>query len=324
MSRDAGRSVGRRWQGRAPAKVNLFLRILTREAEGHHQIETCFQALELSDRVTVEVVARPGIDLEVEGIGAGELGPSHENLAVRAAREWLEAVRLKGQGDSSTDGRGIRIHLQKAIPHGGGLGGGSSDAAAVLRGLDELHGHPLGVHRLARIGAVLGADVPFFVLGRSRALGWGRGDRLLPLPPLPVREVVVGLPGFGISTPWAYGLLAERRSAAGADWPGAEIVDLDELDRWESMEEMAENHFQAPLESVHRELALIREGLVERGARPTLLSGSGSAVFGVAPVGGFSEDALSALARAVPGVRWIRTRTLGGGKDSLAEVVGRK
>ena len=324
MSRDAGTSMGGRWQGRAPAKVNLFLRILTREAEGYHQIETCFQALELSDRVTVEMVARPGIHLEVEGIGAGELGPGHENLAVRAAREWLQAVRLKGHEDPSGHGSGIRIHLEKAIPHGAGLGGGSSDAAAVLRGLDELHGHPLGVPRLAQVGAVLGADVPFFVLDRPRALGWGRGDRLIPLPSLPVREVILGLPDFGIATPWAYGLLAEQRTESEIGWPGAAIVALDELDRWESMEEMAENAFQTPLEAVHRELALIREGLAEAGARPTLLSGSGSAVFGVAPVGGLPEGSLSALGRALPGVRWIRTRTLGGGKDSLGEAAGRE
>lgn len=312
MTRSAGASKDGRWQDRAPAKVNLFLRILTREEGGYHQIETCFQALELSDRVTVEVVTPPGLHLEVSGVGAGELGPSEENLTVRAARAWLEVMRTQGDGNPAFQGRGIRIHLKKAIPHGAGLGGGSSDAAAVLRGLDELHGDGLGIVRLARIGASLGADVPFFVLNRPRALGWGRGDRLLPLSALPVREVLLGLPDFGIPTPWAYGLLAEQRRSAKAGWPGARIVALGELDRWKAMEMMAENDFQMALEAVHPELAMIREGLAEAGARLTLLSGSGSAVFGVAPLGGFSNGALDTLRRAMPGVRWIRTRTLAG------------
>jgi 4-diphosphocytidyl-2-C-methyl-D-erythritol kinase len=294
------------WSGAAPAKVNLLLRVLAREAGGHHQLETVFQALELSDEVHLERTREPGVRLDLEGVAPGELGPDASNLAVRAARAYLEALGPGGQ-----DRGGVQVRLEKRIPHGAGLGGGSSDAGTVLRGMDVLHGGALGLPVLVELGAALGADVPFFALDRPRALGWGRGDRLLPLPPLPVREVVLACPPEPIATPWAYRMLAEHREAAGMGSAGGALVDPGRLGSWEGVAEAAENAFQAALEPLRPDLARLREALSAAGAVPALLSGSGSAVFGVFRSSAEAAEGVRRVERAVPGTRAIRTRTRG-------------
>jgi 4-diphosphocytidyl-2-C-methyl-D-erythritol kinase len=295
------------WRGSAPAKVNLFLRVLAREETGYHQIETLFQALELSDGVAVERTDGFGIELEVEGVAPGVLGPDDENLAVRAARAYLGSVSdIQG-----ADG-GWRIHLAKRIPHGAGLGGGSSDAAAVLRGLDALHGNRVGTEGLVRIGARLGADVGFFVLDRALALGWGRGDRLLPLDPLPPREVVLALPPFRIDTAWAYRTLAQEREATGREGPGGGVIDLHRLRSWDGVAGWAENAFQAALAQAHPELGRLVDELTRAEAELALLSGSGCAVFGVFADAEAADRAAAAMDGSGAAERVIRTRTLGG------------
>lgn len=300
-----GRDV--RWTGRAPAKVNLSLRVLAREEGGYHQIETVFQALELADEVTIVLTDEPGVRLRLDGVGPGALGPERENLAVRAARAYLEALDPDGWEES-----GVRIRLVKRIPHGSGLGGGSSDAAAVLRGMEELHDRTLGLSRLVSIGASLGADVAFFVLDTPRALGWGRGDRLLPLPPLPSREVVIARPQQPIATPWAYRTLAEQRAREGRDRAGGAVVSLEDLESWDEVAARAENAFQGALEPVRPELGVLRRTLLEAGAAPALLSGSGSAVFGVFDEASKADAGESAVRDALRAVRTLRTRTVGG------------
>lgn len=277
------------WTGQAPAKVNLFLRVLAREESGYHQLETLFQALELADEVTLEWLRLPtllasgspdpqGIELEVEGVPAEALGPPEANLAVRAARLFFEA--LPGVRDTLPR---LRIHLRKRIPHGAGLGGGSSDAATVLRGLNELLGNPLDAGALATLGARLGADVAFFLCGSPLALAWGRGDRLLPLPPLPRAPVVLLLPARRIATPEAYGVLARSRVDADRPTPPARVFapDAAPWTDWTSVAREAENDFEVALAPAYPELVHLRRVLEEAGARPALLSGSGSAVFGV-------------------------------------------
>jgi len=313
---------GRRtWSGAAPAKVNLFLRVLAREESGYHQVETLFQALELADEVTMDLTPGPGeIQLEVEGVPADALGPAEQNLAVRAARLLLDTV--------GTEPPGLRIHLVKRIPHGAGLGGGSSDAATVLRGLNELLGRPLDAGRLATLGGRLGADVAFFLCGSPLALGWGRGDRLLPMPPLPPADVVVALPEARIATPDAYARLARWRAerelgAAPARVLGVRGTDSAEplaagapWSSWAAVAREAENDFAPALHGAYPELAGIRDALAAAGARPALLSGSGSAVFGVFPEdvrgGGPGVDTHGLKAE---GIRVFRTRTRGGGGD---------
>jgi 4-diphosphocytidyl-2-C-methyl-D-erythritol kinase len=339
------------WSGAAPAKVNLFLRIVAREAGGYHQLETLFQALELEDRVSVSLEpvagavgsgeraspapeggASDGLDpagapgplpvhLEVTGVLPGALGPPHENLVVRAARVLLEALPADHPVLRLPEGErpGVRIVLEKAIPHGAGLGGGSSDAATVLVGLNQLLGSPLDRSRLVRLGGTLGADVPFFVTEAPLALAWGRGDRLLPLPALPRAAVLLALPPWGMATPGAYGRLARLRERSGAgDYPGSELHEfLAEGGRgwgWEDVARRSDNQFEAALFPDHPELVRIHRALVELGATPARLSGSGSALFGVFPDVETLPAALEAELReaaGVDGLRTIRTTTRG-------------
>jgi 4-diphosphocytidyl-2-C-methyl-D-erythritol kinase len=310
-----GPSAPLTWSGSAPAKVNLFLRVLAREEGGYHQIETLFQALELADRVGLQISWEEepgGIALQLEGVEEGALGPSGENLVVRAARAFLEAAAPSFEGRPP----GVAIHLTKRIPHGAGLGGGSSDAAAVLRGLAALLPERVSPSHLQALAGRLGADVPFFLADTPLALGWGRGDQLLPLPPLPPRELLLLVPPEGISTPWAYAELAAHRSRAGSGPPPARILGAglvgdpgDTMVRWGQVTALAENAFQAALQPHRPDLEEIRRALEGVGASPALLSGSGSALFGVFATPGEADAAEEALARRLPGVGRIRTRT---------------
>ena len=160
----------------APAKINLWLRILAREASGFHSLESLFCAVDLCDSVRLERV-EAGVQLEVEG--GVDTGPPESNLVVRAARAFLVAT---GAGDG-----GVRIHLRKRIPSAAGLGGGSSDAAATLRGLNVLYGDQLGQDAVMQIGVGLGSDVPFFLGGSAFALAWSRA-RFGPPPACATRR----------------------------------------------------------------------------------------------------------------------------------------
>jgi 4-diphosphocytidyl-2-C-methyl-D-erythritol kinase len=293
----------------APAKVNLLLRVLAREEGGFHQLETLFQALELADEVEVRRgEAGKGPTLELAGVEPGALGPPEGNLAVRAVRFLAEAAGVPPD---------FGIRLVKRIPHGAGLGGGSSDAAAVLLAANGLLGAPLPHAGLATLGGRLGADVPFFVAESSLALGWGRGDRILPLPALPRAPVLLALPPWGIATPEAYAALARHR--AGAQPPGSALFgpDQEPWEDWDTVARAAENAFEAALFPQYPELLRIRDALRTCGAGVTLLSGSGSAVFGVfpdldpeAPLPGRIGEEVARRA-AVEGLRLVATATRG-------------
>ena len=254
----------------APAKVNLVLRVGARRADGYHNVDTLFAAVGLCDRLRVERVAA-GITVEVVG---ADLGDPRDNLVYRAARAYLDARAGRG---------GVAIRLVKRIPVGGGLGGGSSDAAATLRCLDELFEPPAGAAALTGVARGLGADVPFFLSPSALALGGGRGDHLTPLPPLPPRPVLlVGSPE-GVGTAWAYDLLARGRGG-GAEGPSAGEPDPPPAARcrdWTTVAGMAHNDFEAPVFGVRPDLRATVVSL--RGTSPllALMSGSGSTVFAV-------------------------------------------
>jgi 4-diphosphocytidyl-2-C-methyl-D-erythritol kinase len=263
----------------ARAKVNLRLVVLAREETGFHQLETVLCALALGDVVEVEPAAA-GIELQVTG---ADLGPAESNLAVRAAEAFFR--------ESGIDA-GVRIVLEKQVPLGAGLGGGSSDAAAVLRLLNRLHGEPVAPARLLEIGGRLGADVPFFLVDTPLALAWGRGDRLLPLPGPPPAPALVVVPPFGISTPDAYAQLAAARARAdhdsgvdparGGTGPSpAAVLRPDDLADWHGLASCACNDFEAVLFPRHGLLAAVRASLAGAGARIARLTGSGSALFGI-------------------------------------------
>lgn len=283
---------------RAPAKLNLWLRVLARETDGYHQIETLFCALELADELEITEAA-PGIRLDVEG---ARLGPVEDNLVYRAARSYHDAI---GRAPA------VHVRLRKHVPAGAGLGGGSSDAAATLLALDRMHGEPVGREGLLDMGARLGADVPFFVTGAPLALGWGRGDRLLPLPPPPGAPVLLAVPPFAVSTPEAYRLLDERRDRDSTT-AGASVLDPSACGDWTAIAARAANDFEDALRARHPELEEIRGALDAHGARIARVTGSGSAVFGVFRDEAGRAQARRVLARTFDGVRLIETASRAG------------
>ena len=256
----------------APAKVNLFLRVLAREEGGYHGLETLFCALSLADSVTVRRGA-PGIRLHVDG--AVDTGPPERNLCVRAGEIFHAAL-----GEPPA----LDVHLTKRIPAAAGLGGGSSDGAATLRALNALLGRPLGRAALLRLAGELGSDVPFFLCGSPLALAWSRGERLLALPPLPPRPVLVAHPGAAMPTADAFRRLAERRE--GGYEPESRSIRLDALKDWDQVAALAGNDFE---EVVMEKIPVLRDALGAMraaGATVARMAGSGSSVFGV-----FADDA---------------------------------
>ncbi|HEX6574173.1 MAG TPA: 4-(cytidine 5'-diphospho)-2-C-methyl-D-erythritol kinase, partial [Gemmatimonadaceae bacterium] len=183
----------------AQAKLNLHLRVLSREESGYHSIETIFHRIDLADDVLVEVTTRER-SLDVEGI---DTGPVESNLAWKAAELYAAHNRWPG---------GFRIELEKRIPVGAGLGGGSADAAAVLRALNAMSPQPMAAQGLLSLASKLGADVGFLTGDSVMALAWGRGERMLSLTPLPCHDVLLMTPDFSVSTADAYRWLDEDRA----------------------------------------------------------------------------------------------------------------
>ncbi len=279
----------------APAKVNLFLRVLAQESSGFHQLETLFTALEFGDTLTLEG-ARSGITLETDG---PPMGPPEENLVYRAAKGFLEEG---GIGD------GVRIHLKKRVPLAAGLGGGSSDAGAALLGLQSLFPGALGGEQLLHLAGTLGSDVPFFLSPSSLTLAWGRGDCLLPLPPLPPAPVLLALPPIEVPTPVAYRLLVEEREKAPARH-ATRLLSPGGFSSWERLAILAENDFEEPVFREFPVLGQIRDSLRKSGPIFTLLCGSGAGLFGL-----YEEESTATRARVdlsdrFPDTRFLLTRT---------------
>lgn len=287
----------------APAKVNLTLRVLSRESSGFHQLETLFAVVEFGDVVTLSLRGS-GISLTLD---EPHLGPPEENLVYRAAKGFRELTGVD---------EGFEIHLEKRIPVQAGLGGGSSDAAATLRVLHSLFPGRIGGGPLLELAASLGADVPFFMGPSALALAWGRGDRLLSLPALPKAPVLLAIPPQGVSTPEAYGLLARARETQNPN-RGPALMALESLTDWEGVQRLVENDFEEVLFPAFPFLARLREALEETGPRFSLLSGSGSALFAVYRAQEEALEAKASLGATFPDTRFIETQTL----DSLPDPI---
>lgn len=252
----------------AQAKINLLLRVLAREASGYHSIETVFLRLDLGDDVCVRIGSGRALDCAGPALPATGLGPVEKNLAFRAAVAYSEATGWPG---------GFSIEIGKRIPVGGGLGGGSADAGAVLRALDALAPRPLGA-RLVELSAPLGSDVPFMTIESPMALAWGRGERMMPVRPLEPRSVLLVMPGFPIATAQAYDWVSSDRGTYVAT---GEVIAPDSLATWESLVAVATNDFEPVVARRHPVIAEIVDELASRDALLSMLSGSGSTVFGV-------------------------------------------
>ena len=257
----------------AQAKVNLALRVGGRRGDGYHELATIFARIGLADDVVVRVL-RSGLTLAVHRDGSPDraLEDPATNLAAVAARAYMRASAWPS---------GCGIHIEKRIPIGAGLGGGSADAGAVLRALDSLSPEPLGEAELVRIGATLGADVPFFTTEAAMALGGGRGDLLEPLTPLPARALALVMPKFSISTTDAYAWLdADRPGLATPTSPDLESLRAHARD-WATLARNAANDFQPVIEARHPVITTYCGALRDAGAVLAMMSGSGSAVFGI-------------------------------------------
>ncbi len=272
--------MSRRFAVTAPAKLNLHLEVLGRRPDGYHEVRTLLVSIDLADELTGEAT-EGGLELVVRPQGAAPAG--EDNLVLRAA------AALRG---SRAPGRGARLELTKRIPQGGGLGGGSADAAAALVLLErlwELEPDPAERHRIA---AGLGADVPFFFSG-GLALGLGRGDEVIPLNDLPTRRTVVLVPGVAVATAEAYG-----RLDPGPEWrrPDERILaftaGLVPEPPWSAMrndlEPVVEEGWPAVAEALARLHAV---GAAER----TGMTGSGAAVYALFPEAAEAQTAAESL-----------------------------
>jgi 4-diphosphocytidyl-2-C-methyl-D-erythritol kinase len=260
----------------AQAKINVLLRVGARDSSGYHAISTWFLRLDLADEIAVRVGGNVrAIDVAGPRRPPTGLGPAEQNLAYRAAVAYAEHTGWP---------RGFSIEVTKNIPVGGGLGGGSADAGAVLRTLDALAAEPLGSQTLTELAGSLGSDVPFLTSEFIAAFGEGRGEKLQPVDPLPARDVVLVVPDFAVSTADAYRWLDESRSNVPA--PGALqtwLVPMTALTSWELLREtpLHTNDFEPVVERRHPALLQFRERLISSGAQIAHLAGSGSTVFGV-------------------------------------------
>ena len=267
----------------AHAKVNLLLRVLAREDDGYHGLETIFALLDLHDTLVVERTDSREVALTVEG---ADTGPFIHNTVFKAATMVLDAV---GQPF------GLRLHLIKRIPVRAGLGGGSSDGAAALLAVNQLAGNAVPRHELLQFAARLGSDVAFFVAQAPLALAWGHGERLLRLPPLPAAPALLLTPSVGVSTAEAYGWVSAARKQDGRR--GALALDLDSLSAWGSIGRMAGNDFESPVFQRVPEIRAAFEALA--GTRPLVcrMSGSGSTLFAIYRSARDRDDARMMLGR---------------------------
>lgn len=278
---------------RPSAKVNLTLRVGTRQASGFHDVRTVLQSIALHDTLTVSARRGP-LGLVV---GAPGVPSDRTNLVWRAAELlWRDAGR-------SGDPRDAHLRLEKAIPPAAGLGGGSADAAAALAGLNVIWDLRRSRRDLMRLGAELGSDVPFFFVGGT-ALGAGRGDEVYPLDDVARLSVVVIKPSFGVATADAYGWLDTDRAAGARDvrraarevevgWPAGPIA--------------LENDLEGPVARRQAGVTEMVEACLSQGAIGAAMTGSGSAVFGL-----FAGTSAARAARRLARPDWLVlvTRTL--------------
>ena len=267
---------------KAPAKVNLTLEVLARLPNGYHELDSWMHKVSLFDYLSLTINKSPGIDLTCSD---SSLPTDESNLVYRAADLFYREI-----GKSPR----VSIDLQKNIPIAAGLGGGSSDCAATLKGLNRLYGNPLDQERLLELGKGLGADVPFFIYPSCSARARGIGERLSVLPPLSGCFLVLVNPGIAVSTKWVFENLQKKFTSSSL------------LARWENSPETANyalttggktyilgrasercidftlvNDLEEVTIAKYPEILIIKEFLLGQKSCGTLMSGSGSTVFGL-------------------------------------------
>ena len=280
----------------APAKVNLSLKIAGKRADGFHEIETFIAPVSLADTLKIEAQGS-GIDFRCDD---PSIPPGEENLVVRAAKAFFDATKQKG---------GVAIKLQKKIPHGAGLGGGSSDAASTLIALNELFATNLPREALAELGATIGSDVPFFIFG-SAAMCRGRGELVSPQHLTESLSFLLLKPEFGVPTARAYARWSDSREIPGVPYAPQEFHG-----------HRFSNDLERPVFEKFVFLAEIKVWLLKQPeVAAALMSGSGSTMFTVLKDGP-SADKLATRARKELDPRlWVcACETLGGSSSPLLD-----
>ena len=276
---------------RAHAKINLDLRVGGRLPDGFHELRTILQSIELHDTLSLRAVEGAcRIRCPAAGVPTGK-----DNLVHRAAQSlWAE---LGGSGEI----RGVAVTIRKRIPVAAGLGGGTADAVAALRGLCDLWGRSLPPARLQALAAGVGADGPYFLAGGT-ALGAGRGDEIYPLAELPAYWVVVAVPPHGVSTADAYGWLDDDRAASEGEPPaGAAALEPSPFAGAALVLDRLRNDLEGPVARRRSGIGEAARLLTGAGACRAAMTGSGSAVFGL----------FERRSAALGAVRELRTRREG-------------
>lgn len=255
------------WCVPAYAKINLGLRILGKRADGYHELETFFLQIDLADRLFFEKTAGSGLALTCN---QPDLPVDASNLCTRAYQLLCE---------TTSHSFGVRLHLEKNIPAGAGLGGGSSDAAVTLIALNRLFELQLSKDRLYQLATQLGSDVPFFLTG-GLCRGRGRGEILEAHEELPELGILVVTPPVAVSTAWAYknyNKLGLTKTEKYRKLPSSSIGQLTD----DELAEVCQNDLEIAVFEKYEELAAIKAQLQRSGAIVSSMTGSGSAMFGL-------------------------------------------
>ena len=264
----------------APAKINLILRILDRRSDGYHNLWSVMQTVALEDELEIRAASPGGVRLTCDTV---HLPVDSSNLVHRAASAVLDQASLSV---------GLDVELRKRIPMGAGLGGGSSDAAATILGLNQLLKLGWSREQMQSVAEQLGSDVPFFLFAPAAVVS-GRGAAVKPVWMDESRWVVLVKPGFGVETKWAYQELATTRTDARPLSSAHMAIDRHSRLTWTQLATAAENDFESPVFARYPVLREIKEALRLQGADLALLSGSGSTMFGI-----FSTESAARRAHA--------------------------
>ncbi len=274
---------------RANAKINLYLDIVSKRENGYHDLVSIMQTVSLCDLVTVEYTPATGTVISLSASGNDSMPTDCRNLAYRAAELFLSKTERQGN---------VRIFLEKHIPMAAGLAGGSSDAAAVLRALNHLCGSPLTLSELCDLGARLGADIPFCIVGGT-SMVTGVGEKLDPLSPMADCPLVVACMGEGVSTVWAYGKLdeahhnfAEQKEASKTPELLAQLLEKGDFSR---AAPLFFNLFEEVVPKEQPCVEPLKAAMMKAGAIRSMMSGSGPSVFGVFSTLSDAERACEAL-----------------------------
>lgn len=260
---------------KTPAKINLLLSILKKRLDNYHEVETIYQTVNLNDIITVEFRESSDLVIKIKS-NCSEMPTDSSNLVYKASQKFLETIHQKAD---------IKINIVKNIPIAAGLAGGSSDAACVLNALNKINFYPLKEDIIKRIAHSLGADVSFFLKGGT-AIGSGIGDIIEPVDTPNLDIVIIKPKHLSISSGWAY----DKYDALSIKPTPKRIFDLLEAAEKNDIEALSKHMFNSLEYAVFKEypeLKHYKERLIKLGCYNAILSGSGSAIFGIAA----NEDA---------------------------------